>query len=241
MIFHGILKLYSLALSFLVLPLTFQAQCENVYFKGRVIDSLRPQSFYNLLVVNRNSGKATFGLPDGRFNGYAIPNDTIALSVKQYPIYEFVARPDSNCQCQILAYIDRLPQEVAEVIIRPLKTLEQIKEERTNLAMRETRLVSGVNVLESPITALYQTFSKKEQNKRWIAEQVFKDNQRKVVQELLRLYVAYDIIDLKEEEFDTFLMFLNLAPDFLKTASEMELITYIKDKFEHFKRFNSGQ
>jgi len=202
---------------------------------------LRPQSFYNLLVVNRNSGKAAFGLPDGRFNGYASPNDTIALSVKQYPIYEFVVRPDSNCQCQILAYMDRLPQELAEVIIRPLKTLEQIKEERTNLAMRETRLVSGVNVLESPITALYQAFSKKEQNKRWIAEQVYKDNQRKVVQELLRLYVAYDIIDLKEEQFDAFLMFLNLSPDFLKTASEMELITYIKDKFEHFKRFNSDQ
>jgi hypothetical protein len=70
---------------------------------------------------------------------------------------------------------------------------------------------------------------------------VYKDNQRKVVQELLRLYVAYEIIDLKESEFDEFLLFLNLDPDFLKTASEMELITYIKDKFEHFKRFNAGE
>jgi hypothetical protein len=58
---------------------------------------------------------------------------------------------------------------------------------------------------------------------------------------LLRLYVAYEIIDLKESEFDEFLLFLNLDPDFLKTASEMELITYIKDKFEHFKRFNAGE
>jgi hypothetical protein len=216
-------------------------QCDHVYFKGRVEDTLRPQSFYNLLVVNRTTGKATFGLPDGRFSGYALPNDTIALSVKQYPIYEFVVLGDSNCQCQILAFIDRLPQEMVEVIVKPLKTLEQIKEERAALALRETRLVSGVNILESPITALYQAFSKKEQNKRWIAEQVYKDNQRKVVQELLRLYVAYEIIDLKESEFDEFLLFLNLDPDFLKTASEMELITYIKDKFEHFKRFNAGE
>jgi len=217
------------------------AQCDRIYFKGRVEDSLRPQSFYNLLVVNRSSGKATFGLPDGRFSGYAASSDTIALSVKQYPIYEFIVRADSNCQCQVMAFIDRLPQEMVEVVVKPLKTLDQIKEERAALAMRETRTVTGINIFESPITALYEAFSKKEQNKRWIAEQVYKDNQRRVVQELLRLYIAYEIIDLKEPEFDAFLVFLNLDPDFLKTASEIELITYIKDKFEHFKRFNAGE
>jgi hypothetical protein len=219
---------------------SFLAQCERVYFKGRVEDSLRPQAFYNLLVVNRSSGKATFGMPDGRFTGYAHLNDTIALSVKQYPIYEFMVQGDSNCQCQVLAFIERLPQEMAEVVVKPLKTLSQIKEERAALALRDTRLVSGINVLESPITALYQAFSKKEQNKRWIAEQVYKDNQRRVVQELLRLYIAYDIIDLNEVDFDAFILFLNLDPDFLKTASEMELISFIKDKYDHFKRFNAG-
>jgi hypothetical protein len=141
----------------------------------------------------------------------------------------------------VLAYIDRLPQEVAEVVVKPLKTLEQIKEERAALAMVDTRMVSGINILESPITALYQAFSKKEQNKRWIAAQVYRDDQRKVVQELLRLYVAYDIIDLPEADFDSFMLFLNLDDDFLKTASELELITYIKDKYEHFKRFNAGE
>jgi hypothetical protein len=216
------------------------AQCEKVWVQGRVLDTLRPQSFYNLLVVNRSTGKANFGQPDGRFSTYAVPNQKIALSVKQYPIYEFIAIPDSNCQCKVFAYIDRLPQEVDEVIVRPLKTLEQIKDERAALALRDTRLVSGVNVLESPITALYQAFSKKEQNKKWIAEQVYKDNQRRVVQELLRLYIAYDIIDLNEVDFDAFILFLNLDPDFLKTASEMELISFIKDKYDHFKRFNAG-
>ena len=122
-----------------------------------------------------------------------------------------------------------------DVVVRPLKTLEQIKEERENLALRETRVVTGVNVLQSPITALYQAFSKKEQNKRWIAEQEFKDDQRRIVQELLRLYVAFDIIDLSEEEFDAFITFLNIDEQFIKTATEMELILFIKDKYDHFK------
>ena len=77
--------------------------------------------------------------------------------------------------------------------------------------------------------------SKKEQNKRWIAEQKYKDDQRQVVKELLRLYVAYEIIEMEEDEFDDFIIFLNADPDFLKTAAEMELVLFIKDKFEHFK------
>ncbi len=100
--------------------------------------------------------------------------------------------------------------------------------------MRETRLVTGISILESPITALYQAFSKKEQNKRWIQEQKYKDDQRRIVKELLRLYVAFDIINMTEDDFDDFIQFLNMDDDFLKTSSEMELILFIKDKYEHY-------
>lgn len=187
------------------------------------------------MVINRSTGRGIFGQPDGYFSVYVRPNDKIALSTKEYPIYEFTAKPDSNCQCQVIAYIEKLPQQVQEVVVRPLKTLEQIKEERKNLVLRETRQVTGIEAFQSPITALYQAFSKKEQNKRWIAEQKYKDDQRQVVKELLRLYVAYEIIEMEEAEFDDFIIFLNADPDFLKTAAEMELVLFIKDKFEHFK------
>ncbi len=190
------------------------------------------------MVVNKTTGRGVFGQPSGQFSVYANQGDLIALSTKGYPVYQFIVTPDENCQTKVLAYVERLPQEIPDVVVRPLKTLEQIKEERENLAMRETRLVTGVNVLESPITALYQAFSKKEQNKRWIAEQQFKDDQRRIVQELLRLYVAFDIIELTESQFDAFITFLNIDEQFIKTATEMELVLFIKDKYEHFKQLN---
>ena len=59
-----------------------------------------------------------------------------------------------------------------------------------------------------------------------------------MVKELLRLYVSFDIINLSEDEFDDFISFMNLDTDFLKTATEMELILFIKDKYDHFQRFN---
>jgi hypothetical protein len=43
------------------------------------------------------------------------------------------------------------------------------------------------------------------------------------------------MIGLTEKEIDEFIDFLNINEDFLKTATEMELITFIQDKFDHFK------
>lgn len=216
----------------------FSQKCDKVLFTGKVIDTLRPQNFYNLMVVNRSTGIGVFGQPNGSFSVYVSNGDSISISIKEYTTVNIVIKADSNCQVRKQFIIERKPQEIQEVIIKPLKTLEQIKEERENLALRETRQVTGLEVLRSPITALYQAFSKREKNKRWIAEQEFKDDQRKIVRELLHLYVAYDIIELSEEDFDAFIYFLNVNDSFLKTASEMELITFIQDKFDHFKRIN---
>ena len=159
-------------------------QCDRILLKGKMVDSLRLNSFYNLMVVNKTTGKGVFGQPNGSFSAYVSEGDQIVLSIKDYPKFNYTIAPDSNCQFLVYEFIERLPQELVEVVIHPLKTLNQIKEERAQLAMRDTRIVSGLNILQSPITALYQAFSKKEKNKRWIAEQEFKDDKIRIVKEL---------------------------------------------------------
>lgn len=229
---------FSLVILFFVFGFfTLQAQeKQKVLLIGRVVDTLQAQGFYNLMVINRTSGRGVFGQPDGSFLVYCEENDSINLSTKGYPIYGFRIVGDSNHQMKITGILENKVQNIKEVTIRPLKTLQQIKEERASLSLRETRLVTGIEMLNSPITALYQRFSQREQNKQWIAEMEFKDNQVKVLKELLRLYVAYDIVNLSEDEFEDFIKFLNIDENILKTASDMELVTFIKDKYEHYMR-----
>tara|TARA_R110002072_G_scaffold238038_1_gene395410 strand:- start:11948 stop:12655 length:708 start_codon:yes stop_codon:yes gene_type:complete len=219
---------------FVVAQTSRSQECSRILVIGKVVDTLRPQAFYNLMVINRTTGRGVFGQPNGAFSVYVSPGDSISLSCKGYPMINFSAVADSNCQHKAIYYVEGKMQEVAEVTVRPIKSLEQIKEERSALAMRETRMVTGIEMMRSPITALYQAFSKKEQSKRKVAEWEHKDNQNRIVQELLRTYVAYEIIELTEEEFEDFVAFLNMDETFLKTASEMDLITFIQDKFEHY-------
>lgn len=225
-----------ISIAFLLLALGSMAQdCDQVLFAGKVKDSVRPQGFYNLMIINKSSGRGVFGQPDGSFSVYANAGDTVSLSVRGYTTVTVTIVPDSNCQFRSDFFIEGKAQELDPVVVSPLKSLQEIKAERAALAMRETRTVTGMEVIQSPITALYQAFSKKERSKRWVAEQEYKDDQRRIVKELLRNYVAYDIVDLSDEEFDEFIQFLNIDESFLKTATEMELITFIKDKYEHYR------
>lgn len=227
------MKLVTLTL-LLLISFGAASQCETVLFKGKVYDTLRYQSFYNMMIVNRTTGKGVFGQPNGHFSVYVNDGDSITISVKGYDLIDVRIKADAECRFVQNFPIIGKPHEFEEVVVRPIKSLEQIREEREALVMVETRTVTGLEVVQSPITALYQAFSKTERNKRKIEEWKFKDSQRDILKELLRTYVAYDVVNLTEEEFDDFINFLNVDADFLRTASEWELIEYIKGKYEHF-------
>lgn len=219
---------------FLFLATLVSGQCETVLFKGKVYDTLRQQSFYNMMIVNRTTGKGVYGQPNGHFSVYVSNGDSITISVKGYDLINVRIKADEDCRFVKNFIIVGKPFEFEDVVVRPIKSLEQIREEREALVMVETRTVTGLETIQSPITALYQAFSKTERNKRKIEEWKFQDSKREILKELLRTYVAYDVVNLTEEEFDDFIYFLNMDPDFLRTASEWELIEFIKGKYEHF-------
>lgn len=213
--------------------------CDEVFLNGVVKDTARPQGFYNLMVINMSTRQGVFGGAKGDFSVYARVSDTIAFSVSGYGKKMIIVKADKNCQMDTTIYIDSKVQEFETVEIHPIKSLEEIKKEREDLSKRETRTVTGVNVLQSPITALYERFSKKAQSKQMVAEMEHQDNINSILKELLRVYVSYDVVYLEEEQFEAFVYFLNIDEHFLKTASDYELITYIKDKLEHYKSMNS--
>jgi len=81
------------------------SQCEQVFVSGRVEDTMNRDMFYNLMVINKTTGRGVFGQPNGYFSVYVRPGDKIALSTKGYPVYEFIAQADGDCQNHIYAII----------------------------------------------------------------------------------------------------------------------------------------
>jgi hypothetical protein len=98
-------------------------------------------------------------------------------------------------------------------------------------------MLSGINAAASPITFLYQQFSKVERSKRQVAYLENEDRKRELLKELFRLYVDYEIIVLNDEQFDDFITYLNVSDDFLKNSSQYDFLIYVKDRFRDYKIF----
>ena len=212
-----------------------------ITIRGNVKDTSFSVGFYNLVVINKTVGKGIFGEYDGSFTITVKKKDEIGVSVVGYQTI-YLSFKDSSYQelYDVELFIQTLEYVGTEVVVKPLKTLDELKEERANIAKREVPVVTVANAFSSPITALYVAFSKREKTKRLVAEMEYKDQQSTIVKEILRLYVHHDIIDLEAEDFEEFITFLNLNTEFLKTASDYELISYIQYKFEHFQKIKEG-
>jgi hypothetical protein len=207
---------------------------------GKVIDTTKFVSFYNVMIVNKTAGKGIFGSYDGTFKITVKKSDLVGLSVTGYKTqYLSFKNKAYKEKYEVTIYLDLNSFIAEKVEVMPYKTLAELQKERASIAKREVPTVTVASAFESPITALYVAFSKREKTKRLIAEMEFEDQKRTVVKEILRLYVHNDIIDLEDEEFDSFITFLNLNDRFLQTAKDYDLITYIKYKYEHFSIINA--
>lgn len=216
--------------------LSFAQSCKEVNLWGSLRDTTARHGFYNVFIINKSAGRGVFGKPDGTFSITVNPGDSIYFTIAGYETIKMKASADSTCRHEFRGSLKMIEYRKEEVVVYPVKTLTQLKEERERLAQTETRIVTGYQALQSPITALYQEFSRRERMKKKVAELQYQDDMEMVVKELLRVYVSYDIIELEEDEFLDFIIFLNLNEQFLKSASDYDLIIYIKEKYIHFRQ-----
>lgn len=113
------------------------------------------------MLINQSSRKGIFGQPDGNFSLIARQNDSIVISVKGYIKKSFVVISSKNCKMEIKVALQPVIQNQKEVIVKPIKSIQQIKEERSNLIKKETKITSGAEVLKAQLQQFTNDFQKK--------------------------------------------------------------------------------
>lgn len=211
---------------------------QEIIVKGKVSGGDGEHVFYDLMIVNRRTRTGSFGNVDGSFMVRALPNDTLLIGAGGYvtrtlPLEEYPATELADLRIVLKPW----HIELQPVAILPERTLRQIQSDIDKLGYdpkdyRET----GINAFESPITFLYQSFSKRERSKREVAQLRNADNMRELLKDLLHLYVEYDIIKLSDESFDDFIDFCNVPEATLKDLTQYEFLVYVKKKYELYSR-----
>ena len=212
-----------------------QPESLNIHLKGYAYDSKNPKKrLDDLMIINVRTSQGVFGLADGTFNAYIFKTDTIVIASTGYE-FQRICFTDSVIKPQY--YIDvpliKLNVTLKEVNIFSPRDLQSIYTDIKKLGYNKKDFqLSGVDAFQSPITFLYQEFSKLERLKRHNAERINADKRKELLRQLLANYVTHDIINLDNFEFDDFINFCNVPESYMKSATQYDFCIFIKQKFE---------
>lgn len=207
---------------------------QEVIVKGKVAGGDGEQVFYDLMIVNRRTRTGSFAQTDGSFQVRALRNDTLLIGAGGYvtrtlALEEF---PDEELD-RLRITLRPWNIDLQPVAILPERTLREIQADIDKLGYNERDYrETGINALESPITFLYQEFSKRERSRRQVAQLQNEDRKRALLRELLQQYVDHGIINLSDESFDDFIDFCAVPEEVIKGLSQYDFLVYVKKKYQ---------
>ncbi|MBL7925794.1 MAG: hypothetical protein JNK61_02700 [Bacteroidia bacterium] len=225
---------------FLLFPLLATAQTDEtprIQIAGVVYDGDSKISINNLMVINKTTQQGFFAGASGSFAINAGKNDTLIIAATGYQNAVFCFK-DSALQTDyfVRIYLKHLQVQLKEVRIIAPRDLDDIQRDIEKLGYKKSDyVIGGADALSSPITFLYSQYSKRERARRHIAQLRNEDKKRELLKELLAKYVANEVINLSDDEFDHFIDYCNVSDAFMQNATQYEFIMFIKRKFEFYR------
>jgi hypothetical protein len=223
---------------FVCFALWSYAQKATVTISGQAYDRESKLPLPKLMIINKRTGVGVFADSESKFSISAKQTDTLIFSAIGFKMKKICLRDSTEKNnFYIVIPLERPYYTLKEVSVFAPRTLNEIDKDISGLdSVRSyNRNFHDINGLESPITYLYERFSKFARSKQKVAMWENEDLKRSILKDLFRIYIKHDIIDLNEEEFDAFINYCNLSESFIKNATQFELVMAIKGKYASFK------
>lgn len=209
---------------------------QSIKINGQAYDKESKLPLPRLMIINKRTNNGIFADAEGKFSIKIEKTDTLTLSAIGFKVKN-ISFKDSvqKDHYEILIPLEKLYFTLKEITVFAPRSLNEIQKDIDKLGVKRTYSTENLDAISSPITYLYERFSKFGKSKQKVAELENEDMKRDVLKDLFRLYIKHEIIDLEEEEFEAFIKYLNLSDEFIKNATQLELVLAIKGKYENFK------
>jgi len=208
----------------------------DITISGQAFDKESKLPLPKLMIINHRTNQGVFADAEGKFSITAMQSDTILFSAVGFMVKKITLK-DSTIRKKyyVEVTLNKLQYTLKEISVFATRNLNEIQRDIDKLGLKSTYTLDDLNALGSPITYLYERFSKFGRSRQKVAEWENADLKRDILKDLFRLYVQNDIIDLDDSEFDAFIKYLNLSDEFIQNATQFELTVAIKGKYESFK------
>lgn len=219
--------------------LSLAGYSQTIRIEGRVRDP-HGQGIPNAIIVNNRTKTGSFGNANGFYTIVCEKNDTLSITALSYYTRQLCMK-DSVVKdvYHPTIFLDDRTYMLPVVEFISQRDLEAIEEDLRGLGFDENQFKTAT--MQSPITFLYEQFSKRERSKLAVSRMEYEDRKRALLKELFHLYVDYDIIELTNEEFDAFIDFMHVSDEFIRQSTQYEFLIFVKEEFQQYKIWKRGR
>lgn len=215
------------------------AQPETITINGRAVNKGGLGGLYQVIVINQRTSSGMLAEPNGHFSISCLKTDTILVSASGFDVKKICFRDSAaKNEFNVTIKLDSIHYKLEEVKVYPTKGLKDVNEERKTLGDIPNTDVYKSADIQSPITLLYERFSRLEQSKRKVAQLEDEEKRRDVLKELFHIYIQHDIINLNNADFDRFIDYCNFSDEFIRNSTDYDLVMAIKYKYEQFEKMH---
>ena len=208
----------------------------NYIFRSRVINDSTLSSIRDCHVINKTQRMGTVTDAYGDFKITANVNDSILFSAIGYKTLT-IALTDSMYTYGHIIKLQPATYEIDEVIIRPILEIPLIT--KWEIYTKPLPGQGGINIPigVSPITALYDRFSKEGKQKRYFKKVSEGTADFMLVGEKFNGEMVAQITGLKDDDLIKFMSWCNFSNDFLLNYSPETIKREIRKKYQEYVNY----
>lgn len=235
------------------LKITFPLVGQIVDFSGK--EPLRGANLFNL-----NSVVGTVTNDDGKFEIPTTANDTLYISYLGYQSIKLKITNDLLKGNELVIELHEKPEQLREVVVRSHKLIGVLEIDAKNVptdkyarihinGLPQTYEVgvkqaknynSPVDALFRPIDFMYNKFGKKPQQLAKLKKLRDQDDLRKLLEAKFNRELMMEYLEIDEEELNDLLNECNYSDQFIKQASDLQLIEAVLLCYENYKAIKKG-
>lgn len=216
----------------LLFPFICFSQGTDIKLRGYIIDAESGQKLKEALIVNKTSGNFIYTDTSGNFSMNAKKTDEFVFSAQGYSGAELSFSDSTKKQVYtIVLKLNRYKIKIREVTVVAKKEVVTLKNELENITLDYKGKVYNANRLknsfQSPITALYTRWNKRERSKSRLASIKYKDQLRLTLITLFNSGYLSEVEKLSPESRIQFAYYLTESDKELMFDTQYELLAFL--------------
>ena len=223
-------------LLFVLLSFIFGFQVDaQIVLKGTIIDSAKTNTINSVRVENLSTHQGDYSNADGFFSIEGKDGDYIIFSYLGFNNKVIRLNSSLNNSNQIIK------MSIKTVGLKGVTIKQGPTQYQTDSAKRADIYKDAFDYTQtksamSPITSLYQVFSKKHKNMRHFQDQIVDIEKQKFIDTRYSEALTAQMTGLQEDALIKFMQAYPMEVDFARAASDLEIKMWIKYNFQEYSK-----